>query len=125
MNYVILMFGSATVVAGAVILVSPEAVFNILRDKLDSLGLHVLAVVVRLLIGFALITYADESRFPLTLQVLGWLSIAAAVALGVIGRNNFRKLMGWAVSLSSAYGQFGGLITLLFGGFLVYAVSGG
>ena len=122
MNYVILIFGVLTLVAGVIILIKPEIIFGILRSNVDSLSLHFLAVVVRIILGVALIGYASESKYPIILEVLGWISLVAAVVLGVIGRSNFTRLMKWALSLGSSYGRVGGFISVLFGGFLVYAV---
>lgn len=107
---------------GAVILIKPDSVFNLLRSSANSLGLHVVAVVVRLVLGVALITYAVDSRYPIILAVIGWISLAAAIILGVMGHSKFQRLMAWALSLVSSYGRVGGLLVIVFGGFLIHAV---
>jgi len=122
MNYVILVFGILILLIGAIILTKPETVFGILRSRFESLSLHVLAVVVRIILGVALISYAGQSKYPIIVEVLGWISLAAAIALGLIGRSNFKSLMKWALNITSTYGRVGGVIAVLFGGFLVYAV---
>lgn len=122
MGYAILVFGGLTLIAGVIILFQPETIFGILRRNLDAVSLHILAVAVRVLLGAALILYASESKYPLTLEILGWVSLVAAVVLGLISRSNFRRLMKWALGLSSSYGRIGGGVAVLFGGFLIYAV---
>jgi len=122
MGYVILVFGTITLLAGVVILFRPDSIFSILRRHLESLSLHVLAVLVRVILGVVLIAYASESRFPIILEVLGWVSLAAAFILGVIGRSRFKSLMGWALGVASPFARVGGVFAVLFGGFLVYAV---
>ena len=118
---IIILFGALTALAGLAILVNPESVFGILRQHVQSVGLHVLAVAVRVVLGALLLLNADLSRFPLVIEVLGWLSIAAALALAAMGRNNFQKLMGWALSLIGPFGRVGGVLAAAFGGFLIYA----
>ena len=122
MGYIILVFGVLILLAGVVILAKPESIFGILRSHSESLSVHILAVATRIVLGVALIVYAGDSKHPHILEILGWLTIAAAIGLGVIGRSNFKRLMKWALALALPYGRIGGVVAVLFGGFLVYAV---
>jgi hypothetical protein len=122
MNYIVILFGAATLVAGIIILINPETVFGLLRRNADSLGMHILAVVVRIILGVALILCAAGSKYPTAILILGWISVAAATVLGVMGRTNFKRLMSWALGLAPSFGRIGGLLAILFGGFLVHAV---
>ena len=122
MNYIIILFAIATIVAGIIIVINPEMIFGLIRRKLESLGLHILAVVVRVILGVALIKYATESRYPTAILILGWISIVAASVLGIMGRTNFKRLMSWALSVAPSFGRIGGLLAILFGGFLIHAV---
>ena len=109
-----------TFLAGVIIVVNPEIIFGPLQKQVEKVSLQILAIGIRLVIGILLIQYADESRFPTIIEILGWLSIAAAVTFGVIGRRRFINLMVWAFSLLKPYGRIGGLFAMAFGGFLVY-----
>lgn len=122
MNYLIILFSTATIVAGIIIVISPESIFGMMRRKTESTGLHVLAVIIRIVIGVALIMCASESKYPTAILTLGWISIVAATVLGVMGRTNFKRVMLWALSLKPVFGRFGGFIAILFGCFLIYAV---
>ena len=102
-------------------LVAPDSIFGLIIGHAESLGLHVLAVFGRFVFGIALITYAAESHYPVALQVLGWLTITAAIILGTMGRSRFKGLTAWALSLASAYGRFAGGGGILFGAFLIHA----
>ena len=123
MNYIVILFGAATLVAGIIILVNPETVFGLLRRNADSLGMHILAVVVRIILGVALILCAAGSKYPTAILIIGWISVAAATVLGVMGRTNFKRLMSWALGLAPSFGRIGGLLAILFGGFLIHAVT--
>ena len=122
MNYIIMLFGAATFVAGIIIVINPESVFGLLRRKLESLGLHISAVVVRIIIGVALIMCSAETKYPTAILILGWISIIAASVLGIMGRNNFRRLMSWSLSLKPSIERIGGIVAILFGSFLIHAV---
>ncbi|MCH7894851.1 MAG: hypothetical protein IH907_10125 [Proteobacteria bacterium] len=122
MIYIIPVFGSAIFLSGAAMLVRPDAVAGFFRENSGSLGLHVLAVLVRLILGAALIGYATDSKYPVALQIFGWLSVGAAIILGGIGRSRFKVLISWALNFASSLMRFAGLLAVLLGGFLIYAV---
>ena len=117
----IILFGALTLLAGIVILVNPEIIFGFLSKHREKTGLQVLAIAVRLVLGALLVYQSDASRYPLVIEVLGWLAIVAAVTFSVIGRRNFRRLMSWALSLTKPYGRIGGVVAAGFGAFLIYA----
>ena len=122
MNYIIILFSTATILAGIIIVIHPETVFGLIRRNLESFSLHVLAVVIRIIIGVALITYAAESKYPTAILIIGWISIIAATVLGIMGRKNFLRLMSWALRVAPSLGRVGGILAILFGGFLIHAV---
>ena len=121
MALLIIIFGALTLLAGIVIVINPEVIFGFLRNNLDKLVLHILAVVVRLVLGALLIYQSNISEFPFVIEVIGWLSIVAAIFLSVMGRRNFNRLMSWALSLSKPFGRVGGILAVAFGAFLIYA----
>jgi len=121
MIVLIIIFGALTLLAGIVIVINPEAIFGFLRNNLDKLVLHILAVVIRLVIGALLIYQSNISKFPFVIEVIGWLSIVTAIFLAVMGRRNFNRLMSWALSLVKPIGRVGGVLAAAFGAFLIYA----
>ena len=122
MMYLIILFGTATIVAGIFIVIKPEIIFNLIRRNFESLSVHVLAVVVRIIIGVALIMVAASSNYPTTILIIGWISIIAASILGIMGRTKFKRLMSWALSIVPSFGRIGGIIAIIFGAFLIHAV---
>ena len=104
-------------------MINPESIFGMMHRKLESIGLHVLAVIIRIVIGVALIICASESKYPTAILTLGWISIVAATVLAVMGRNNFKRVISWALSLKPVFGRLGGFIAILFGFFLIYSVA--
>ncbi|MBW9269521.1 MAG: hypothetical protein K1566_07760 [Candidatus Thiodiazotropha sp. (ex. Lucinisca nassula)] len=118
---VIILIGALILITGLIILISPEIVLGYLRDKQEKPWLHTLAVVVRLILGIVLISQAAQSKYPLIIEVLGWLSIIAAIVLTVIGSKGFQRLISWALSIANRYGRIGGLLASAFGLFLIHA----
>jgi hypothetical protein len=121
MTLLIIIFAAMTLLAGIVIVINPEVIFGFLRNNLDKLVLHILAVVIRLALGALLIYQSSLSKFPFVIEVVGWISIVAAIILAVMGRRNFNRLMSWALSLSKLLGRIGGIFAAAFGAFLIYA----
>ncbi len=81
-----------------------------------------IAVGARFLLGFALLVAAPESMFPTVFSVLGWVAIAAAIALPVLGRNYINSLLARAAAWPPLAIRTWLLVGVAFGGFLVYAV---
>jgi len=121
MTILIIIFGVLTLLAGIIIIINPENIFGLLSKHSEKLEMQILAVVVRLVLGVLLIYQSGASKYPLVIEIIGWLSIVAAVFFAVIGRNNFKRLISWALSLAKPLGRVGGFVAVCFGTFLVYA----
>lgn len=121
MTILILIFAALTLLAGLVIVINPRIIFAYLKNNLHRPQLHILAVVVRLILGVLLIFQASVSKFPLIIEIIGWLSITAAIVFAVMGHRNFNRLMSWALSLVNTAGRGGGVVAVAFGAFLIYA----
>lgn len=117
----IIIFGTLTCLAGIVIFVNPQIIFGFLRKHSDRIELQILAIAIRLVLGAFLIYQSGASKYPFAIEIIGWLSIAAALFFAVIGRNNFCRLMSWALSFVKTLGRVGGVIASAFGAFLVHA----
>lgn len=85
-------------------------------------GIYV-AIVVRVLLGLALIICASSSRFPHVFEVLGWIAIVAAVGLAVMGRARLHRFVAWFERFPDMLIRLWLLFGFAFGGFLVYGVS--
>lgn len=123
MKYVILVFGGAIAAAGITIAIRPKILFYLLRSSADTISLYVAAIVVRLLLGIVLLSYADSSKFPMAFHVLGWIAIIAALILLMIGRKRFARMTEWIISRATPFAPVAGIAAFLFGGFLIYSVA--
>lgn len=121
MTIPIIVFGSLILLSGVLLIASPETIFGFLRNNIENSAIHVIAVMVRLIIGILLLTQSSLSKYPLAINSVGWFFIVAGISLAVIGRNNFGKLLSWVLVNLKPFGRFAGLMAIAFGGFLVYA----
>jgi hypothetical protein len=81
------------------------------------------AVIVRLVLGAALIIAAPASPFPIVFQALGWIAIVAAVALALLGRERVRKfVVGWFRRFAAPTIRLWLVFGMAFGGVLIYGV---
>lgn len=123
MNYIVDLFGALLIAGGLILLIKPAYLVGLLRSHAEELLLYVLAIGVRLIFGAALVLVAESSKFPVTLSVLGYLTLAAVLVLVAMGHTRFKGLMTWALNNAMKYAWAGGLFALLLGAFIIYAVN--
>jgi hypothetical protein len=122
MQILIILFGLLIIAMAGWMAVKPETFTAFLLRHAGSLWMHLLAAGVRIVMGIALILYADWSRFPLALEILGWIAVTAGVVLGFTPPSRFESLVRWAFNRLGKYARAAAVLAVLFGGFLIYAV---
>lgn len=121
MTLLIILFGILITLAGLVLIIKPDVIIGLLDQHRKNGWLHRAAIIVRILLAMLLIPLAGLSRYPMVIEILGWLSLIAAILLITMGRHNFKRLMTWVVSIAKPYGRIGGLLSAAFGVFLIHA----
>lgn len=121
MTISILIFSGMILVAGFLLLINPAIVFGFLQRNIENSATHLIAVVVRLVIGMLLIVQSGTSRFPSIIEALGWVFVVAAFSLAVIGKVKFRRMMSWVLINLKSFGRVAGIISIGFGGYLLFA----
>lgn len=121
MELIIILFGGLVIAAGIALLIKPDFIFDFLKSESNNVQLHYFAIAIRVIIGILLIYFAEISDYPVIMEAIGWFAIIAAVALILIGHNNFQQLVEWAVNFLKPYRYIGGLLAIAFGAFLMYA----
>ena len=122
MQTVIILLGIFILGMGVLLLIQPRRILDWLVDRVETSWLYAGAIIVRLLLGAVLIAFAPLSRFPLALEVVGWIALVAALALLLMGRGSFARLVRWAFGLPGGLVRITGVVAVLFGAFLIYAV---
>jgi uncharacterized membrane protein YidH (DUF202 family) len=122
MKILIILFCVLITAMAAWLLVRPEGLTRFLLRNAGRTWMHVLAAGVRIVLGALLVLYADQSRFPVVLAVIGWFAIAVGVVLALIPPSRFQRLIEWALERFSAYTRVAAAAAVAFGLFLIYAV---
>lgn len=103
--------------------VAPEKLWKLINGVMEKdWAIHV-AVIMRLLLGAALIIAAPQSRFPGVMEVLGWIAIVAAIAILFMGRDRMKKFIAWFQRMTNTMVRVWLVFGFAFGAFLVYAVT--
>lgn len=121
MTVLITIFGLFLILAGVSLILKPQLIFGLLTNNLDNIWLYVGAIVIRMVLGTVLVHSASISKYPPMMIAIGWIVVVSAVVFAAIGRNRFRRLMSWVLSVFEPYGRVGGIGSVCFGMFLIYA----
>ena len=65
---------------------------------------------------------AVQSRFPLVITILGWISLAAALSLAAMGFRRFTRFIRWIMEKVKPWSRWGGLFAVAFGAFLAITI---
>ena len=118
----IIQIVAVLILAGCVFgLVAPQGFIGVVRQVMAKPSGWIFAVVIRILLGAALLTAAQGSRFPLVFTILGWIAIAAAIGILLMGHSRLQSIVAWV----ERWGPTAMRIALAFGaafaGFLLFA----
>lgn len=83
--------------------------------------MHPLEIVIRLGFGLLFVRYADESKFPLMIRIMGYVLLAVGVGLVFTPPSSHRRFAVWSVERFSRIFRPAGILSLAFGLLLIYA----
>ena len=120
---IVLVIGALIIVLAGWGIFAPEKLMTFVTSAIEKYwGIYV-AVIVRLVLGSALIIVAPASLFPIVFQALGVIAIVAAIALVLMGGERIRRFIAWwSERFSAQIIRLWLLFGMAFGGFLVYGV---
>ena len=117
---IVLVLGLTILMASIWGFANPHNLMKSVTSVLDRKWGIYFGVIVRLVLGVALLIAAPNSLLPFVFRALGWITILAALALAIMGRKNARKLIAWFEQLSTPMIRLWLLFGMAFGGFLIY-----
>ena len=121
MKLILQLFGLFLILAGISIFISPNFIFDLITVRLETKGIYYAAIGARLFLGSILLVVASQAKFPIAIRVLGGISILAAVIFIFMGQQRFIKLLSNLLPTFQPYAWVSGLLSIGFGGFLIYA----
>ena len=101
---------------------APRKLVALVRRVVDEPSGIYFAVGVRVVMGVALIIAAPRSQFPRVFEVVGWITLAAAVGLVFVGQDRIRRLIAWFEGFPTAVTRVWLVFGIAFGAFLVLGV---
>ena len=106
---------------GALGLLSPMRLLDIVRHFQSPVGLYAVAAL-RVVLGLALFLAAPASRAPKVLRILGIIILVAGLSTPLIGVERVHRLMDWWSTQGAVFMRIWATFALAFGVFLAYAV---
>ena len=120
---IVLVIGATVIVLAGWGIIAPEKLVTFVTSSMDKYWGIYIAVIVRLVLGAALIIVAPASLFPIVFQTLGVIAIIAAIALVLMGRERIRRFITWwSERFSAPMVRLWLLLGIAFGGFLFYGI---
>lgn len=128
MKIIILFIGALILLMGASILINPDFILSFVENSKGNQSFYVVTILMRTVIGILLLLSANESKHPLVVNLLGFLSLLGALILVVtliyLGQEQIQELVTTLISDYKSYAPVMGAFSILMGGFLIYAFVG-
>ena len=123
MKLIIKLFGILLLLSGILLLIKPEFVFGWIENNVENTSLYLIAILVRLVFGVLFIVAARESKYPRVIKFLGYLFVLAALTLIFVGQENFQNFIISLFPHVTPYAPLAGLLSIVFGGLIIYSFS--
>ena len=123
MTLIIKLFGVLMLFAGIVLLINPEIIIDWIANNKENTSLYLAAIVVRFVFGILFIIAAKESKYPQVFKIFGTLFIIAAIIFVFMGQKSFQNFINSLIPDVTPFAPVAGLLSIAFGGFLIYAFS--
>ena len=120
-KWVILLFGIFIIFIGFVMCINPKKARETLRKAGSTNFINYAEITIRLIPAFALIIYADFSKFPEAFTIFGWIMLTTSLILFTIPRKIHHKFsMKSADILKPIYFQVIAPVAFIVGGLIIY-----
>lgn len=123
MTIFIKFFGTLMMLSGISLLIKPVIIFGWIEGNTENYSLYISAIIVRLFFGVLFIITARKSKHPIVIKFLGYIFIIAAIILIILGQVSFQKLITSLIPYVRPYTHIAGVLSVLFGGFIIYTFS--
>ncbi len=120
MQTLVTIIGVLIVLPGLVGLVTPRYLLDLIGSW-HGPGRFWTASLVRLVLGAILIFAAPECRHPAVVMIIGVITMAAGVAIVLIGERRFDLYVQWWLRRPPGFTRVWSAVAVLFGGALIWA----
>ena len=123
MKLIIKLFAILMLLSGISLIFAPEIIIGWIENNIGSTTMYLSAIVVRLIIGLLFIITGKESKYPSVIKFFGYLFVIAALIFIFIGQETFQDFIASLIPDVIPFAPVSGLLSIVFGGFLIYAFS--
>ena len=120
MSILLSNLGLSAIFGGLLLAARPGLILSMLSTFGDSFGLYLTAVGARVVLGSLLAYYGSLSSYPVFVTALGWVTLAAAVALILLRHRGFKRMMHWSLGALYRYARIVSPLTIVLGAFLFH-----
>ena len=118
--YSIAVFGFIMVLISVVMMAKPDAWARCIVLYSRMPYMHALEILIRLGFGLLFVKYASDAKFPLTIEIMGYILLAVGIGLMLTPPSSHRRFAVWSVEKFSKHFRRAGLVSFAFGVFLIY-----
>ena len=122
---VVFLTGLYLVVLGVAAFVAPDVAARFLLGHAGSAAAHYAELLVRLIVGGALLLTADSMQFPAVFSAIGWVLVATTAGLVLIPWHWHRRFAQRFVPQAVRHLKLVGAASLVFGGSVLCALQFG
>lgn len=122
---VVMLAGCYLLALGAAALLAPAAATRFLLGFVGSAPLHYLELVVRFIIGAAVLAHAPRMMFPAIFSAVGWMLLITTGFLCLVPWRVHQRFAQRSVPQALRHLPWVGLASLMFGGAILAAVVRG
>jgi hypothetical protein len=120
MSAVVVAIGILIIAGGVVGMTRPATLFAVLQRFRTPAGVWS-AAALRIAMGLVFLAAAADTRWPLFIQVMGWLTLAAGVMLPIVGVERFGRLIDWWMARPQGFVRAWCVVALALGGAIAFA----
>ena len=120
MSILLSILGLGAILGGFLLAANPGLIVSMLSTFGDSFGLYLAAVGARVVLGSLLAYYGSLSSYPVFVTALGWVTLAAAVALILLRHRGVKQMLHWSLGPLHRYARMVSPLTILLGAFLFH-----
>jgi hypothetical protein len=123
--YFIAFFGALMAILSVVMIINPGYWARGIVTFSQAAWFHPFEILSRLVFGVLFINFADQTRYPTLILIIGYVLVAVAVGLSLTPPSKHRRFALWSAKKFEPFFRPSGVASLAFGVFLVYVALGG
>ena len=119
--YAIIFFGALMIVISGIMIISPAYWSHSIKRFSQMPYFHLSEIITRLVAGVIFVVYAAQTQSPTVITIVGYIFLAVGGGLMLTPPSAHRRFAVWSVEKFQKVFRPAGVVSLLFGIFLIYS----